>query len=159
MNSPEQSSIQQNDDNIIQGIWPYIKRLKTDNIEILIVGIEKGDTAARLLELDNDKKINKIYGIDTDKKYVDDLAENVKKNNRIKLIYNNEPVNVVIVYSHTDLNETLKKYYNKVKHNGIFCGDKHGASEVSSVLKKFRRESKIGTPINVSKDCWFWYVR
>lgn len=152
---------------VAHGIFPYILRLKPSTITILDVGCMKGENAIYMLDKDEKKKIEKIYGVVSPTEgqegykpeYKDILKQNTKDNPRFTLNYKDQQVDVVCIHANSDLDASLRKYYNKVKHNGIFCGNEHGTIRVREALSKFRREVKIGTPINVSNDCWFWWVR
>lgn len=153
--------------SLAHGIFPYIKRYRSDNITILDVGCMKGENAIHILEKDENKKIEKIYGVISPvegeegykPEYKDVLKQNTKDNSRFTLNYKDQKVDIVCIHSQTNLEVTLKKYYDKVKSHGIFCGNEHGTIRVREALNKFRREVKIGTPISVANDCWFWYVR
>lgn len=148
---------------VAHGVLPYILRLKTNNLAILDVGCMKGENAIYMLEKDTKLKIEKIYGIvsveEGKQDYKDILKQNTKDNTRFTLNYKDQPVDVVCIHSQSDLDNTLEKYYDKVKSHGIFCGNEHGTIRVREALGRFRRNKKIGTPINVSNDCWFWYKR
>lgn len=147
-------------DTIVYGVWPYIKKLKKEKLDILVVGIEKGDLAIHLLETDANNKINKIYGVEQNDKYSDVLKQNIKNEPRLSLDYDGSNADVVVMNSAlSNLDELMEKYYEKVNHSGIFCGNDHGNSKVKTALTVFRRTSKIGTPINPSNGCWFWWVR
>jgi hypothetical protein len=140
-------------------IIPYIRRMPTQ-VKILDVGTEKGENVYRLIELDSKNKIDTIYTIKTTQEY-DELVDTNLKEYYGKVIFSvpTDPVDVVCINSKSDLNETLKTYYSFVKTNGIFCGNNHSDSNVKEALTKFRREQRVGTPISVAQDIWFWYKR
>lgn len=148
---------------VAHGVLPYILRLKPTTLTILDVGCMKGENAIYMLEKDTKLKIEKIYGVvsvEKDKEdYKELLKQNTKDNSRFTLNYKDQDVDVVCINAQSDLDNTLKKYYDKVKSHGIFCGNEHGTIRVREALSRFRRNKKIGTPINVSRDCWFWYKR
>ena len=151
-------------DIVCHGVFPYIKRLKEENLRILDVGVMKGENAYHMLSLDEKKKIKKIYGVISQAEgdpndYESILKKNMKGQDRFSLDYVNQQCNVVCVHANSDLYNNLKKYYPLLKHNGIFCGNEHHLTHVKEALSKFRREVKIGTPIMVSNGCWMWYKR
>ena len=165
--NPEQFSIIQSkemgmwpsSDLIAFSMYPYIKRM-SQKVNILDVGTMKGENAYRFSELDDKNKIDTIFTIKTTDEY-DDLVDANLKAHYGKVIFSEpkEPVEIVCINSNTDLDTTLKKYYDLVKSSGIFCGNNHSDSKVKDALNKFRRENRIGTPISVAYDVWFWYRR
>lgn len=150
-------------DIVSHGVWPYIKRLKEENLRVLDVGVMKGENAIHLLSLDESKKIKKVYGVisytEDKKEYESVLKKNVEGLDRFSLDYNNQNCNVICINAYSDLYNNMKKYYPLLKQNGIFCGNEHNLTQVKEALSKFRREAKIGTPIMVSNGCWMWYKR
>lgn len=165
--NPEQLSIIQSRE---MGIWPpsdltatsmypYIKRMP-NKVNILDVGTMKGENAYRYIELDEKNKIDTIFSIKTTDEYNDLVDTNLKAHyGKVIMMEPKEPVDLVCINSNTDLDNTIKKYYDLVKSNGIFCGNNHSDSKVKDALNKFRRENRIGTPISVAYDVWFWYRR
>jgi hypothetical protein len=153
-------------DIVAHGILPYIKRMKHNNIHVLDVGVMKGENAMYLLEKD-EGKIDEVYGIESFAsgksvpEYEKLLHENTKNESRFVLWDNSisGPFDVVCIHSNSAIEDALPLYYNMVKSNGIFCGNEHHLPHVKDALFKFRREAKIGTPINVSNSCWFWWKR
>ena len=172
---PEQLSITQskelgmwpNGNTLADQMYPYIKRMPYDSINILDVGVMKGETAYRFLELDSSNKIKFIHVLRLHKTNNDEYDKLMKINlaglDRIKYVDHDLDSNftfqVVSVNSETDLDKTLNTYYNYVSSGGIFCGNNHSQKEVKEALSKFRRSNKIGTPINVAFDVWFWWKR
>lgn len=154
-------------DIVAHGVWPYINRLKEVSIRVLDVGVMKGENAAFLLENDKEKKIEKIYGVvsyDPARKtefenYEKILRNNMQSMDRFSLGDTSKSFHVVCIHADSDLDITLEKYYDTLYPNGIFCGNEHGQVRVKEALGKFRRKNKIGTPIMVANDCWFWYKR
>lgn len=154
-------------DIVSHGIFPYLKRLKEENLRVLDVGVMKGENAIHLLSLDDKNKIKKVYGVvsysdekkEEFKEYETILKKNVENQSRFSLEYTNQHCNVVCIHAHSDLYNNLNKYYKLLKHGGIFCGNEHHLTHVKEALAKFRREIKIGTPIMVSNGCWFWIKR
>ena len=148
---------------VAHGISPYIGRYKKDNLVILDVGIMKGENAFMLLSNDTKKKIKMVYGIVSyakdNSEYENILKQNMKDENRFSLDKIPSKADVVCIHAQGDLYNNLHKYYDMVEHGGIFCGNEHGSTHVKEQLNKFRREKKIGTPINVANDTYFWYVR
>lgn len=151
------------DANHVKGIYPYIKRLRVDKVKILDVGCTKGEISIYMLEID---QINKIERIDLivsggQKEFETILDENIKLESRVRKITNtNEEYDVVMINSNSkNLDKTMRKYYDVLKSNGIFCGNDHGASKVKEALHTFRREDRIGTTMNISNGSWFWYKR
>lgn len=149
------------------GIWPYISRLRENDLEILDVGVMKGENAVFLLEKDTKNKIKKIYGVtsyDPQRKQEFENYETLLKKNtdglaRFSLDYSGQSCHVVCVHADSELDINLEKYYSVVKSNGIFCGNEHHLPRVKEALSSFRRKNKIGTPIMVSNGCWFWIKR
>lgn len=152
-------------DIVAHGIIPYINRMKQDTVTVLDVGVMKGENAIYLLE--KCKKIDEVTGVESFAEgkyqvgYQSLLEQNTKDEPRFKLWDNSVsgPFDVVCIHSNSDLAAALPLYYNMVKSNGIFCGNEHHLPHVKDALHKFRRETKIGTPINVSNGCWFWWKR
>lgn len=51
----------------------------------------------------------------------------------------------------------IANYYDKVKVGGIFAGHDYNLPAVQEALIKFRNDTKIRTPINItSNNCWYW---
>ena len=151
-------------DIVAHGVFPYIKRLKEENLRVLDVGVMKGENVYHMLSLDDNKKIKKIYGVISQSEgdpndYESVLKKNMENQDRFSLGYTNQHCNVVCINAHSDIYDNLHKYYKVLKHNGIFCGNEHHLTHVKEALSKFRREVKIGTPIMVSNGCWFWVKR
>jgi hypothetical protein len=155
---------------VSHGISPYVSRQKKDDLIIFDVGVMKGENAFMLLSKDEKKKIKTIYGIpscakdkETEFAEYEKLAlENLKGESRFelkKIISAHKKADIICIHSQSDLEKNLFDYYDRVESGGIFCGNEHGSSHVKEALSKFRREKKIGTPISVANDCWFWYVR
>lgn len=154
------------------GVLPYIKRISKPQIEILDVNTQKGENAYFLFENDRNFKIKSICGVQldsTDKKFQPLLEENLKDYatkfslDILKYEETNTKFNVVCINT-TDLpsfelDMIMNLYYDYVCPNGIFCGNNHGKTEVKEALARLRRSKKIGIPINVSFDNFFWYVR
>lgn len=140
-------------------MYPYIKRMP-NKVSFLDVGIMKGENIFRLLEIDERKKIEYVYGIKTTEDFNDLINKNLNTNDeKIVLTCPKEPVDIVSINSKIDLDKSLEIYYPYVKKNGIFCGNNHNETSVKEALSRFRRKNKIGTPISVALDTWFWYVR
>lgn len=147
----------------VRGIYPYIKRLKVNKAKVLDVGCMKGEISVYMLELDESGKIEKIDLVVSggEKDFESVAKENIKIDNRLTIVSDaKDEYDIIMVNSESkNLDKTMRKYYHKLKSNGIFCGNNHGASRVKEALTKFRREDKIGTPINVANGSWFWYKR
>lgn len=145
------------------GILPYIKRLKKPKIKILDVGVQKGENAYFLFESDRDNKIEKIVGIKYDETFDSLLEENLKNyKERFSLELDDSKFDVVCINTDTtkeNLDKVFALYYDKVNSNGIFCGNNHSQVKVKDALSLLRRTKKIGIPINVSFDNFFWYAR
>jgi hypothetical protein len=150
-------------DIVAHGILPYIKRMKTDHITILDVGTMKGENIYMLSELE---KVDTVVGIESfaepNPEYTNLLKKNLVNNTKFEIVdavNKDDLFDVVCIHSRSELEKNLRLYYNYVKSNGIFCGNDHHLPHVKDALHKFRRETKIGTPINVSNGCWFWWKR
>jgi hypothetical protein len=148
---------------VAHGISPYIARQKKDDLIVLDIGVMKGENAFMLLANDTKKKIKMIYGVISYAKenpeYEDVLKQNMKYESKFSLEQAPSKADIVCIHGQSDLYNNLHKYYDTVEPNGIFCGNEHGATHVKELLNKFRREKKIGTPISVANDTWFWYTR
>lgn len=147
----------------VTGIYPYVKRMRSEKVKILDVGCMKGEISIYMLELD---KINKIERIDLvvsggQKEFESVLDQNIKTEPRLHKV--SEPDDeydlIMINYAAKNLDKTMRKYYHRLKSNGIFCGNNHNDAKVKEALSTFRREDRIGTPINIAKNSWFWYKR
>lgn len=149
--------------NFVKGIYPYIKRLNSENIKILDVGCLKGEISVYMIEVDIANKIEKIDLIvsGNQKEFESVLLDNIKDAKKLKLVQDTEEeYDVVMINSACkNLEKTMRKYYHRVKKNGLFCGSDHDDMKVKNALTTFRREDRIGTPISVSMGSWFWYKR
>lgn len=147
-----------------RGIIPYVNRIRKDKIKITVVGDLKGDTVLDLLE--NCPKIFRLYVVN---QYSDDeksqtykkLFETNTKEFASKIRHKSDKESdVVCIDQSACTSENLKLYYPLVKSGGIFCGNGHEYVPVKDELNKFRREVRIGTPIQVSnRAVWFWVKR
>lgn len=157
---------------ISASIIPYIKRMREEKPTVLLYGILKGDDIIDILEKTNAV----IFGYEqfqqpTDKtrQYVETRNKNMQEyetlcRGRFNMIDDvskySKYFNVVLVNMNDCLFFDLKAAYDTVKTNGIFGGNCHDIDRGKNTLKNFRRENKIGTPINVAKNTiWFWYKR
>lgn len=146
-------------DLTIDSMYPYIKRFP-NNVSFLDVGIMKGENIFRLFEKDEKSKIESIYAVKNTEEFDDLIDKNLKDYyGRIAFTTPQEPVDIVSINSKTDLDKTLDLYYGCVKKGGIFCGNNHNETSVKESLSRFRRKNRIGTPISVALDTWFWFVR
>lgn len=157
-------------DMAAHGVWPYIQRLKKPTVNILDIGAMLGENACYLLDQDAGpkKKIEHIYCIHSfgssilpeDQTTIRSVFDvNTKGRDRVSVLYPKNKLDVVCVHHKSNLDKALNDYYDSLLPNGIFCGTEHGLVEVKEALGRFRRNKKIGTPINVSNGCWFWYKR
>ena len=147
-----------------RGIIPYINRIRKDRVKVTVVGDTKGDTTVDLLE--NCPKIFRVYvvnnyGEDESSQNYKKLFETNTQEYKDKIKYKSDrESDVVCIDLSACTSENLKLYYELVKSGGIFCGNGHQYVPVKDELSKFRREVKIGTPIQVSnRTIWFWYKR
>jgi len=151
------------------GVLPYIKRLPKPKINILDVGAEKGENAFFLLDSDKNDKIEMVYGVQIvgDADYSGLLHENLKDfSSKFKVVdqdFQKTGFDVVCVNtsgkSAFDLDMMFNLYYDYTKSGGIFCGNNHATPVVKEALGRLRRAKRIGQPINVSFDNFFWYIR
>lgn len=146
------------------GVLPYIKRLRKPKIRILDVGVEKGENAFLLFDSDKNNKIEQIVGVKYNDKYDILLEINMKPyKERFSLELDDSKFDVVCINTtdttKEELDKAFEKYYDRVNSNGIFCGNNHSQVRVKESLSHLRRTKKIGIPINVSFDNFFWYVR
>ena len=150
-------------DNIADSLYPYIKRMKQDNVKILLIGDLLGEDAVRFFELNENDKIKRIDIANQSDPYPESLKANIEGNDRISIVETGEGKEYDLVFINSEnksLDETMKSNYTCVKSNGVFCGNNHHKTYVKEALGKFRRETKIGTPISVSNRlCWFWIKR
>ena len=152
------------------GITQYIKRLSKPKITILDVGVKRGENAYYLFETDTQNKIEKICGVEYPE---DDFGSLIKENlsawndrffiKSDQMESDQEKFDVVCVnttdLSDNDLDKYMNKYYDYVSSGGIFCGNNHSTVKTKEALSRLRRTKKIGIPINVSFDSFFWYAR
>lgn len=146
-------------DMISRGMIPYAKRIKSDTIAIAVIGDDKGENTVDFLE--NVAKIVKVNLV-VDAVEYDVLQKNLApfKGKIDFWLTKDKQRDIVCIDRSVCTEENLIKYYENVKHGGIFCGNGHEHVDVKEALTKFRRQSKIGTPIQVSnRSIWFWYVR
>lgn len=165
---PENFTVKQRKD---LGMWPdlslispamipYLNRMRSDSLTMLIAGDKKGENIADFAE--NVKKLSKITVLNKDstedEKKV--FAENTAGVTNLSFDVIDEPVDIVCVVDNACTEENLVLIYEAVKHGGIFCGNGHDTTKVKEELTKFRRHTKIGTPIMVAnRVVWFWYKR
>jgi hypothetical protein len=149
-------------DLISRGILPYVKRIKSDDITITIKNDLKGENIVDFL--DNCDRIRKIY-YSNDSEGIDERIQAAFNKNispyidKVKEV-KGKKVDVVCIEKSSCTPEKLALYYESVKSGGIFCGNGHESGEVKQALQSFRREKKIGTPIDVSnRAIWFWIKR
>lgn len=148
-------------DNIADSIYPYVKRMRQENVKLLLVGDTLGEDAVRFLELDTVGKIKRIDILNPTNS--DTIRANISETHKIELVETGEGKEYDLVFIDSEnklLDEVMKANYNSVKSHGIFCGNNHHKTYVKEALVKFRRGTKIGTPIMVSNRlCWFWIKR
>lgn len=141
---------------------PYLKRIKHSTIAMLVVGDSLGENIVDFL--DSNPKIVKLNYVN--EKTGEEISTVFQKNIKPYLgklqvgIEKGKERDVVCIGESSCTAEALALYYPFVKHGGIFCGNGHEKTEVKEALTAFRRNSKIGTPIQVChRTTWFWYVR
>ena len=146
---------------ISRAIAPYIKRIRKDKVSVLFVGDNKGEQCIDLLDLCGDKlgKLSNIRDVD-DELIKAIYVKNTKGRDEIVDFSEKDSFDVICINEYSCTEETLKKYYELVPSNGIFCGNGHETTKVKEALTAFRRNNKIGTPIQVAnRAIWFWYKR
>lgn len=140
------------------GIIPYARRLtKRQNrpLRVLDIGTMRGENVVFLndqldveyfcvIHSNSTPQIKEIYAKNT--AHLSNIMEDFPK----------QEFDIVCIDAHSNLDKMLPKYYNYTRSGGIFCGNEHELVPVKEALGKFRRSSRIGTPINVSNECWFW---
>jgi hypothetical protein len=139
---------------------PYIKRMRTDSVTMLIAGDKKGENIVDFVE--NVNKFSNITVLNKDctedEKRV--FQENTKDISILSYDVLKEPVNIVCVADNACTEQNLVLLYEAVKQGGIFCGNGHETNPVKTELNKFRRNSRIGTPIMIAnRTIWFWNKR
>lgn len=150
-------------DLISYGINPYVRRIRQDKIVMAIIGDLLGEDVFCFLE-SNPTKIAKINVVN---KYDDETLRNVFNKNtadyKSKIGFGldkDKQRDVVCIEKNACTQDNLMLYYNNVKSGGIFCGSGHDTNEVRQTLTEFRRQQKIGTPIQIChRTIWFWYKR
>lgn len=150
-------------DAMSPGIFPYINRLfPGKKLTVVEVGVRKGENVVYTLENDVENRIEKYYGVVVHPEYESLLEKNLTGEKRfIKGIDLQEKnsIDVVLLHSECDLDKNLKPYYDALSVGGIFAGNDHAKDHVKISLRDFRRENRVGIPINVSHGCWFWWKR
>lgn len=151
---------------ISRGLIPYVNRManREEKIKITIVGDLKGESVVDFLE--NCPKIFRIYVVNDypatpeGEKLKKIFEKNTEKyKDKIKYMHDRQS-NFVCIERESCSIEILETYYSLVRIGGIFAGNGHEHTDVKEPLVKFRREHKIGTPIQVSnRAVWFWYKR
>lgn len=146
---------------IANGLYPYIKRMKEDKVTIIEVGVLKGENIYRFLELDKENnKIAHIHGhtISCPKEYNEIRATNLKDVgfDKVTLSMGPEKVDVVCIDYRALLDTVLKSYYHNVKVGGYISGNNYSNPDVRNAIKQFRSDNKIGSPILLAKETWFW---
>jgi hypothetical protein len=147
-----------------RGVIPYVKRMRTDKVKVTVVGDFRGDTVRDIL--DSCPNVFRVYVVN---QYADDeksqayksLFESNTKMYKDKIRYKSDrESDLVCIDQSACTSDNLALYYKLVKSGGIFSGNGHEYVPVKDELNKFRREVKIGTPIQVSnRAVWFWYKR
>lgn len=143
-----------------QAMIPYVKRMRTESVTMLIAGDKKGENIVDFAE--NVKKLSKITVLNKDSTEEEKkvFTENTTGISILSHDVINEQVDIVCVADSACTEDNLVLIYEAVKNGGIFCGNGHETTKVKEELNKFRRHSKIGTPIMVAnRAIWFWYKR
>jgi len=145
---------------ISRAMIPYVKRIRSESVSVLIAGDKKGENIVDFV--DNVSKISSITVLNKDstdnEKNVFD--QNTKDISIISYDVLKDPVDIVCVVDNACTEENLMLLYEAVKSGAIFCGNGHETSKVKEELNKFRRHTRIGTPIMVAnRAVWFWYKR
>lgn len=159
---PEFFTIQQNKemglwppaDIVGPGVYPYINRMKRDKLRVADVGVMKGENAYFLLE--KCPKIVHYFGIVSGGKdeYQELLKENVK-DPRFKIVQEEKYLDVVCLNAAIpELDKALDKWYDRLKNEGILCGNEHHLTSVKEALGIFRKKNK-NIPLFVAKGSWF----
>jgi hypothetical protein len=152
------------DQLISRAMNPYIRRMRRDKVAMLVVGDLKGESVNDFLT-ENEKiiKVNVInnYNEDTES-FKEVLKNNTEKfKGKIDLGISKNKLRDIVCIDNSACNvENLELYYKNVNSGGIFCGNGHDLQSTKDTLTEFRRNTKIGTPIQVCyKTIWFWYTR
>lgn len=165
------------------GMISYINRMKGDVIGVEI-GVLKGETSHVLLE--SCPNIKKLYGIDPYITYtaIDVIRSQEDMNNYEKALHQNmkpfgerfelikkksidaadqlanEPLDFVLVdgdQTEDSIYNDIELYYPKIKKNGYIFGHDIQVKFVVDAIKRYRETNRIRTPLNISKNfVWFW---
>lgn len=166
-------------------LWPYISRLREENLVGVEIGTGRGEGAHYLLE--KCSNIKKLYTIDPYKEYFDWIGliaqeslsrdeEIAKKNfakfgDKVSMIkkksvdaakdFDDESLNFIIIdgdHQKQEVINDLLSFYPKVKKNGIIAVHDCIITEVKNAVREFREAQKIRVPLNnVKNGIAFWY--
>lgn len=171
----------------VRGLYPYIKRLRGDNVTGIEIGTCRGESA--YLILDTCPNVKKLYCIDPFAAYDDwvgelnqetmDKFEAIARKNlskfgdRAEIIkarsddpdtvakFEDGQVDFIFVDGDHSYHATLadiQLYYSKLKSGGIFAGHDYNLEPVRNALLAFRDEFKVRVPIQMTaNNVWFWY--
>lgn len=154
-----------NESLVSRGIIPYLKRIRQDKIAVAIIGDLKGENAVDIVI-----NVPKVVKINLHNDYTNNPNAEILKSVLSKNISSHKSIidpnfskkerDVICFDKSSCTVDNLKLYYDCVKSGGIICGNGHEVKEVKEALVQFRRECRIGTPIQVSYlTTWFWYKR
>ena len=151
------------DKMISKELAPYIKRMKKPDVQILEVGIKKGENAVDLYERCD--CIKTYYGAEANTNYEAVLKKNTESlGDKFKVVsaadLSKDSIDLLIFDSDCNFEALFLDYYNLMRPNGIVCGNEHNMMKVKAALTSIRRKNRIGTPISIATGTvWFWYKR
>lgn len=148
---------------VSRGIAPYLRRMPSEKITIALMGDYKCENVYDFQELLGNK-IEAFHYYDT--MHPDFATQFAANQKNVTLPFENRAFNSdvkgVDVFCLCSKNVTVDQLYFalvRVKEGGIIAGAFHDQEEVAKTLNIFRRQYKIGTPINISnQNIWFWFV-
>ena len=151
------------DKMVSKEMTPYIKRMKKAEVQILEVGIKKGENAVDLC--DRCGCVKSYYGVEQNAEYDAVLKKNTATlGDKFKMVsaadLTKDSIDLLIFDSDCNFENLFEKYYGFLRPNGIVCGNEHSSMKVKAALTTTRRKNRIGTPINIATNTvWFWYKR
>lgn len=138
------------------GIVPYLSRMKTDIVG-MIIGAGRGEDAYYVLE--SCWNLKKLYLAE------DNISELAEKNltvfkDRVKVIDTNFSKDIAtnfVFFSTLETMNDIRSYYDRLQVGGIIAGVDHHVPDVKAKLSEFRNDNKVRIPIQVSRNnTWFW---
>ena len=116
------------DKMISKELAPYIKRMKKPDVQILEVGIKKGENSVDLY--DRCDCIKAYYGAEPNADYDTILKKNTAPlGNKFEMVsaevLTKDSIDLLIFDSDCNFEALFSNYYNFLRPNGIVCGNEH----------------------------------